>query len=341
LPPEKAMRRAWQQVIHQEDLPQVQEFWSANVYLNALSFETYYRIKDVDGRYRWNLVCAFPIKDEQNRLVQWFGTCTDIHEQKELELEKQKAREEAELANRTKDEFIAVVSHELRSPLNAIVGWTKLLKNRKFDPVIFSCGLETIERNTQSQVQLIEDLLDISRMVRGNLRLTMSSVNLATIVETTVNSQRFLAEAKQQELRVEIKSDSCRILGDINRLQQIVNNLISNAIKFTPSGGRVEICLEQVNGEEKQLTKNNYAQIRVTDTGQGIDPDFLPHIFERFSQAVNNTTRGKDGLGLGLAIVHHLVELHGGSVNAFSEGVGLGATFTVVLPILEDEKIRI
>jgi CheY-like chemotaxis protein len=248
------------------------------------------------------------------------------------------------LANRTKDEFIAIVSHELRSPLNAIVGWTKLLKIRKFDQTTASRALETIERNTQAQLQLIEDLLDISRMIRGNLRLTVSPVNLATLVETTVNSFHFAAQEKKQQLEINIDTSSCKVVGDINRLQQIVSNLLFNAIKFTPTAGRIEISLDTVSSQHKQsiskkqeLTNKTYAKIQVTDTGKGIKPDFLPYVFERFRQADNSTTRAKDGLGLGLAIVHHLVGLHGGNITAFSAGEGLGATFTVILPLLGDE----
>ncbi|MBF2062946.1 MAG: response regulator [Calothrix sp. C42_A2020_038] len=331
---EYAMEMGWLQFIHPDDVARVQAFWQSHFHTEP-RYEIQYRLKHVNGTYRWNLVRGYPILDEQGRITRWYGSCTDIHDQKELEAQRnqllkeaQAAREEAEMANRTKDEFLAIVSHELRSPLNAILGWTKLLRTREFDQANTTRALETIERNAKAQVQLIEDLLDISRMIRGNLCLTLQPVNLATIVETTVNSLHFAVEAKQIELQTKIGT-TCQVLGDINRLQQIVSNLLTNAIKFTPVGGRIEISLE---------ASSQNARIIVADTGKGISPELLPYIFERFRQAENTTTRAKDGLGLGLAIVRHLVEMHGGSVTASSLGEGQGATFTVVLP-LENARV--
>lgn len=255
----------------------------------------------------------------------------DISEQKQWQQERevllqneQAARAEAEGANRSKDEFLAVVSHELRSPLNAILGWARLLRTRKFDAATTERALETIERNTQNQVQLIEDLLDVSRMIRGNLQLVMAPVQLATVIETTINSLSPIAEAKQIQLSSKIERAEVQLLGDCNRLQQVITNLLTNAIKFTPDGGKVEICLQQ---------DGTQVQIQVIDTGKGINADFLPHVFERFRRVDSSTTRSKDGLGLGLAIASHLVELHGGTISAQSPGEGLGATFTIKLPI--------
>ncbi|WP_052672308.1 GAF domain-containing protein [Aliterella atlantica] len=256
----------------------------------------------------------------------------DISEQKHLKQERevllakeQAARAEAEAANRSKDEFLAVVSHELRSPLNAILGWAKLLRTRKFDRVTTERALETIERNAQTQVQLIEDLLDVSRMIRGNLQLTMAPVQLATLLENTIDSMSLMAQAKQIQLSSQIEYSQVQVWGDLSRLQQIITNLVTNAIKFTPERGQVEISLH---------TDGSYAQIQVKDTGKGIAPEFLPYVFERFRRADSSTNRAKDGLGLGLAIASHLVELHGGTIFADSPGVGLGAIFTVTLPIL-------
>ncbi|HAX80177.1 MAG TPA: hypothetical protein DCY88_31155 [Cyanobacteria bacterium UBA11372] len=280
----------------------------------------------------------------------------DISDRKQLENEREQllasekaAREEAEHANHTKDEFLAIVSHELRSPLNSILGWAKLLRTRTFDPAVVNRALETIERNAQTQCQLIEDLLDISRMIRGNLQLNIAPVNLHYVVETAINAVRPTAEYKQIHLESRLDCTFCQVSGDLNRLQQIVGNLLNNAIKFTPSGGRVEVELSVVIGNRSlvigdqnsqlpitnyQLPITNYAQITVTDTGKGISPDFLPYVFERFRRADNTTTRSKDGLGLGLAIVRHLVELHGGNVLAESPGEGKGATFTVRIPLI-------
>lgn len=293
-------------------------------------FEKEYICKD-GSRIPVLLGCAFlPSSSERG-----IAFVLDIRNQKQLKQERElllmrekAAREAAEIANRTKDEFLAIVSHELRSPLNAILGWAKLLRTRQLDSSTISRALETIERNTQTQVQLIEDLLDVSRMLQGQLRLTVAPVNLHSMIETTVNSVRFAAEAKQIHLIFTANSTKTQVLGDLNRLQQIVSNLLSNAIKFTPSNGQVSINLKQVGTE---------AQIQVIDTGKGISADFLPHVFERFRRVDSSTTRSEDGLGLGLAIVRHLVELHHGTVTAASRGEGLGATFTISLPLLQEE----
>lgn len=294
--------------------------------------------------------CAFlPGSQEQG-----VAFVLDISEQKQLQQEReslllreQAARAEAERANRTKDEFLAVVSHELRSPLNAILGWSRLLQTRRLDQATIERALNTIERNTVAQVQLIEDLLDVSRMLRGTLRITLAPVNLATIIETTLNSLRPLAEAKQLHLQFQRDPSVKRVLGDPHRLQQIISNLLSNAIKFTPEGGAIEICLSGVVGRVESPLEppiglaaplQPLAQITISDSGKGIAPDLLPHVFERFRRADSSTTRSQDGLGLGLAIVKHLVELHHGSVSAESSGEGQGATFTVQLPMLRNDN---
>ncbi|HEY9696264.1 MAG TPA: PAS domain S-box protein [Trichocoleus sp.] len=256
----------------------------------------------------------------------------DLSDRKQAEVEReqllrreQTAREQAEAANRIKDEFLAVLSHELRTPLNPILGWTKLLRTRQFDAAATDRALDTIERNAKLQAQLIEDLLDVSRILQGKVKLAACPVNLVTTIEAALETVRLSAEAKGIQIQTGLDSKSALVNGDANRLQQIVWNLLSNAIKFTPSGGRVEVRLEQTHG---------YAQIQVSDTGQGISPDFLPYVFEYFRQADSSTTRQFGGLGLGLAIVRHLVELHGGTVEAESPGHGMGATFTVQLPLM-------
>ncbi|MBD0361817.1 MAG: GAF domain-containing protein [Coleofasciculus sp. C3-bin4] len=250
------------------------------------------------------------------------------------------ARSAAEAANRIKDEFLAVLSHELRSPLNPILGWTKLLRSRKFDEKATDRALETIERNAKLQTQLIEDLLDVSRILRGKLVLNVCPVNLVTTIEAALETVRLAAQAKEIQIQTLLAPNVGLVSGDSNRLQQVVWNLLSNAVKFTPAGGRVEVRLEKV-GEGLQVegstTKvqpsTQYAQIQVSDTGKGITPEFLPHVFEYFRQENSTTTRQFGGLGLGLAIVRYLTELHGGSVLAESPGEGLGATFTVRLPL--------
>ncbi|MFB2835150.1 PAS domain-containing protein [Floridanema evergladense] len=236
----------------------------------------------------------------------------------------QNARNQAESANRIKDEFLAVLSHELRSPLNPILGWSKLLRSRKFDRETTDRALETIERNAKLQTELIEDLLDVSRILQGKLTLNICAVDLKTIVQAAIETVHLAAEAKSIQIKTLFQANISLISGDPNRLQQVIWNLLSNAIKFTPNGGKVEVELEQIGG---------FVLIRVSDTGKGINPDFIPYIFEYFRQENSSTTRKFGGLGLGLAIVRHLVELHGGIVQANSPGEGKGATFIVQLPV--------
>ena len=236
----------------------------------------------------------------------------------------QQARREAEEANRMKDEFLATLSHELRTPLNAILGWTQVLRSGKLDEATAVRALETIERNAKAQAQLISDLLDVSRIITGKLRLDLKPVELPRIIDATLDSIRPAADAKDIQLDVALAPLRSPVVGDSDRLQQVVWNLLSNAIKFTPRGGRVAVRLE---------TSQQNAVIRVTDTGVGIRPDFLPYVFDRFRQAESSMTRSHGGLGLGLSIVRHLVELHGGTVEVDSPGEGQGATFSVQLPI--------
>ena len=239
------------------------------------------------------------------------------------------ARNAAESANRIKDEFLAVLSHELRTPLNPILGWTKLMRTRKLDQLTSARALETIERNAKLQTQLIEDLLDVSRILQGKLNLNFYPINLVSVIEAAIETVRLSAQAKSIEIQTILESDVGQVLGDTNRLQQVIWNILSNAIKFTPTGGQVKIKLEQVGLQVK---------ICITDTGKGIVPEFLAYVFDYFRQADSATTRKFGGLGLGLAIVRHLVELHGGTVQAESLGEGQGATFTVILPCLQDES---
>ncbi|MBD2210119.1 response regulator [Nostoc linckia FACHB-104] len=239
---------------------------------------------------------------------------------------RQRSQEAAEAANRIKDEFLAIVSHELRSPLNPILGWAKLLKKRNLNEITTLRAVETIERNAELQAQLIDDLLDISRILRGKLGLNLETVNLATTIEAALETVRLAAEAKSMQIHLNLDYKVAQVKGDSSRLQQVVWNLLSNAIKFTPSGGEIEVKLQQIDSQ---------VEIQVSDTGKGISPDFLPHVFEYFRQADSTITRRSGGLGLGLAIVRQLVELHGGRVWAESLGEDKGATFTVSLPALQ------
>lgn len=236
----------------------------------------------------------------------------------------QMARAEAESANRMKDEFLATVSHELRTPLNAIIGWSHLLRTGKLDEVTTVRAMETIERNAKAQAQLIEDILDVSRVITGKLHLHTEPVDIATVINAAIDSVQLAVDAKDLQLEITLDPSARHTFGDASRLQQVVWNLLSNAIKFTPTGGRIEVKVER-SGRQLRL--------RICDTGCGIGTEFLPFIFDRFRQADGTTTRSHGGLGLGLAIVRHLVELHGGSITADSAGIDQGSTFTITLPL--------
>ena len=242
-------------------------------------------------------------------------------------LEREKAaREEAQAANRAKDEFLATLSHELRTPLNAILGWVRLMGSGNLDNQTMQRALEIIERNTRLQAQLIEDLLDVSRIISGKLRLDLRPAALSSVVEAAIESVRPTADAKRISMELHATAASDSVLIDHGRMQQVVWNLLSNALKFTPEGGRVTISL---------AAADSTLSLRVTDTGAGINPQFLPYVFDRFRQEDAATTRAHGGLGLGLSIVRHLVELHGGQVTAESDGEGHGATFGVSLPLAQ------
>jgi signal transduction histidine kinase/ActR/RegA family two-component response regulator len=294
------------------------------------------RMIRADGSYYDILVSAAPLlKDGQ--IVGAVANFIDISDRKRAEIEReqlllreQAAREQAQAANRVKDEFLAVLSHELRSPLNPILGWTQLLRAGKLDAQVSQRALQIIERNVKLQAQLIDDLLDVSRILRGKMALNICPVNLITIIESALEIVRLAAEAKGIQIQTIANFDNKQVCGDAARLQQILWNLLSNAIKFTPDGGSVEIRLDQIG---------NYAQIQVKDTGIGISPDFLPYVFDYFRQEDSKITRKFGGLGLGLAIVRKITELHGGTVDVDSLGEGQGATFTVKLPLMTGEVV--
>ncbi|MBW4557595.1 MAG: response regulator [Trichormus sp. ATA11-4-KO1] len=334
---EQSLGSGWLAALHPEDVPRAFAAWS-NAVKSGTEYEIEYRFKRaVDGSYRWQLARGLPLKDEQNRVVKWFGTCTDIHEQKQilqeraqlLELETA-ARAKAETANRIKDQFLAVLSHELRTPLNAILGWSKLLQSRQFDQDKTTQALATIERNATLQVQLIEDLLDISKILQGKLALKTTSINLESVVLPALETMRLAAEAKSMQIIPIFEPHVGQVMGDSARLQQVVWNLLSNAVKFTPNRGKIEVRVKQADG---------YAQIVVSDTGKGISAEFLPYVFDYFRQADSSSTRTFGGLGLGLAIVRNIVEMHGGTVKAESAGEDQGATFTVQLPLSQNESL--
>jgi PAS domain S-box-containing protein len=343
-------------------LPELEQYWFQIYGHVALTGEPIRFENCSNVMNRWFEVSAFRVGRPENRKVAILFK--DITERKQFEQEReylltqeQTARAEAERANRIKDEFLAVLSHELRSPLNPILGWTKLMQTRKFDATKTAEALATIERNAKLQTQMIDELLDVAKILRGKLSMETAPVDLVFVIESAIDTVRTAAVARSILLHPVLPQIG-QVLGDAARLQQIIWNLLSNAIKFTPEGGLVNIELSLVTDQaalveaQSQVTNGNeqmingkekiahYAQITVSDTGKGIDPDFLPYIFESFRQEDASTTRKYGGLGLGLAIVRQLVEAHGGIITADSLGEGLGATFTVQLPLLNTEPAQ-
>lgn len=289
-----------------------------------------------NGRVIWVRHHVRALQDQKGQVIYYEGAIEDISDRKQIEAERaellkkeQKARAEAEKANRLKDEFLATLSHELRTPLNAIVGWSALLRKQKLTPEKTVRAVEIIERNAQFQAQLIEDLLDVSRIIRGKLQLNTHIVNLQQIILSALDTVKPAAEAKHIQLQSSLEPSNNLLRGDSDRLQQIIWNLLSNAIKFTSMGGSVTVSLQWWNG---------FAQIQVQDNGKGIPAEVVPYVFERFRQAESSSTRSEGGLGLGLAIVRNLVELHGGTVWCESPGLGKGSTFIVQLPVIQENE---
>ncbi|OKH34314.1 hypothetical protein FACHB389_16300 [Nostoc calcicola FACHB-389] len=321
--------------LHPDDKERLEQVvqWTLNPKSNGKYDAEYRTIGIQDGVERWIAARGQAYFDAVNNPQRFVGTVLNITQQKHIEAEReqlltreQAAREAADRANRIKDEFLAVLSHELRSPLNPILGWTHLLQNGKLSEARRAEALKIIERNANLQTQLIEDLLDISRIMQGKLSLTAAPVSLSFVISAALETVRLAAEAKNIAIALDLDSEIAPISGDATRLQQVMWNLLTNAVKFTPNSGQVTVELRQLNG---------LAQIRVIDTGKGINPQFLPHVFEYFRQEDGSTTRKFGGLGLGLAIVRQIVEMHGGTVTAESQGENQGATFIIQLPLIQ------
>ncbi len=276
------------------------------------------------------------LRDDRGKLVSVLSLVLDVTARQSAEEERaaslvreRDARRHAEEADRLKDEFLATLSHELRTPLTSILGWASMIRNGEVEGANVARAIETIERNARSQARLIDDLLDVSRIITGNLRLDLHPLNLAPIVDAALDALRPTADVKGIRLQIRFVPEECLVKGDPNRLRQVIWNLLSNAIKFTPRGGSVNIDLICV-----ELT----ARLTVSDTGEGISPEFLPYVFDRFRQAEGSISRKQGGLGLGLAVVRHLVELHGGTIQAQSDGLGHGSVFTVDLPLAQERR---
>ncbi len=319
----------WLTIVHPEDRDRAAAEASA-IFTSGVPGRSEFRWMHKHGGVVW-VEAHSNVVVESGRPVGMRGVTLDISVRKRLELERaellareQSARADAVAANRLKDDFLATLSHELRTPLNAILGYARMLRTGVIDPARQVRALEIVERNATSLTQMVEDVLDVSRVMSGKIRLNLDTVDLSRIVEDSIATVRPAADAKGVGIRTVLTPEAGPISGDADRLQQVVWNLLSNAVRFTPRDGHVEVRLERKGGE---------ALITVSDTGAGIEPGFLPHVFERFRQADSRPSREYGGLGLGLAIARDLVELHGGSIHVASAGPGHGATFTVALPI--------
>ncbi|MBW4467025.1 MAG: response regulator [Pegethrix bostrychoides GSE-TBD4-15B] len=317
-------------LIHPDDRQRVNDA-AMKALQERVEYNVEYRAIWADGSIHWIAAKGRGSYDEQGNPIRMMGTVQNISDRVQIERdrerilqEEQAAREAAESANRVKDEFLAVVSHELRAPLNPILGWSQLLQQGKLDAARTKSALMIIVRNAQLQAQLIDDLLDIARILRGKLSLNEAAVDLGAVISSALETLRLAAEAKALHIEVNLPTQVKTVMGDAGRLQQVVWNLLSNAVKFTPQGGRITVASTQAA---------SYAQIQVSDTGKGIHPDFLPYVFEHFRQEDGATTRKFGGLGLGLAIARQIVEMHGGQISVESRGEGQGATFTVQLPL--------
>jgi PAS domain S-box-containing protein len=325
-----------------DDRKQVQQAIAQSIKTGS-DYNIEYRVKWLDGSIHWIAALGRAFQGKHHQHTRLLGVALDVTERKQSEEALKRQAQALEEANRLKDDFLAIVSHELRTPLNSILGWASLLRSRKFEQAKVEQALETIERNAKAQTQLIEDLLDISRLMRGKLRLNRRPIDLNSMLENSLNAMRPTAEAKQIQL-IKYMTTLAPVMvdGDLERLQQVMWNLLTNAIKFTPTGGRVEVELDMVSSTPRNgSTPDSMARITVRDTGKGIPVDFLPYVFERFRQADSSITREQGGLGLGLAIVRQLVELHGGNVSVTSPGEGKGSTFIIQLPLLltEDQSL--
>ena len=285
------------------------------------------RLACKDGTYRWVAWSYFPVPADGLA----FGVGRDITDLRRMHEMLRVRAEELENANRVKDEFLATMSHELRTPLTSILGWSRLLDSNKLAEKDKERAIQIIQRNAEAQSKLIEDLLDVSRIITGKLKIEFQPVSFAGVTESAVNSLRPALDTKHLQLETSIDPAAGPISGDPARLQQIVTNLLSNAIKFTPNGGKILLCLQR---------NDSHVRLDITDTGVGIAPEHLPHIFERFRQVDSSNVRSHGGLGLGLAIVDHLVRQQGGAVSATSEGTGKGATFTVEFPLTSSEVLN-
>lgn len=329
------LRSEWLTAVHPDDRSRIEQRWRASLASGAPLSEEFRLQSAEQGEYRWFKGEVTATRDNRGCVYRWVGSCTDIHDQHCFNEERdallaseRAARSEAERANQSKDQFVAVLSHELRAPLHAIAGWVQIIKRGKLDAAGLQRAVDVIEKNTRLQAQLISDLLDINRIASGKIKLSMQRMEIDGVVEGVVATHRIVAEEKGVTIVAE-QCGECIVQGDSNRLQQVIGNLVSNAIKFTPRGGTINV---------RSYREQDRVVVSVADTGEGIEAEFMGRIFERYAQADPSSIRNHGGLGLGLSIVKHLVELHGGEVRVSSAGKGKGSEFQISLPLVADQQ---
>jgi PAS domain S-box-containing protein len=321
----------WTKFIHPDDVKETARLWRHSLN-SGEAFEAQHRFRRADGVYRWHLSRACAMHDAAGNITMWISSNTDIDDQKSTERALTHLYKEAESLNRAKDEFLATLSHELRTPMTSILGWTALLAAGTLEESTRKEGIATIHRSAQAQAQLIDDVLDVSRMITGKLRLTVEPVAMESVLRAALTAFVPAAEAKELRIRMDFQPGLPSLGGDPARLHQVFWNLLSNAVKFTPAGGRIDVRL---------FSRDSNLVVEVQDSGAGIRPEFLPYAFDRFAQQEGGTMRHHGGMGIGLSIAKQLVELHGGTISVASEGKSLGATFTVTIPVQVSTPIEV
>lgn len=317
--------QGWNDLFHPDDLERANAAW-AEALSTGNPYDIEFRLRRASDReYRWFLGRALPYRNPAGEITNWFGTCTDIHEQKLAEEALRGSRDEMRNESRRKDEFLGMISHELRTPLNAVFGWTRLMQENLLTEEERVDAVNSIMRNAEAQARLIEDVIDITRIVNQKLSLDRAVLDLVAIVRNALEAVHPSADVKGIEVETELASENLLVDADAMRLQQVVLNLLTNAVKFTSAGGKIRV---------RAARQRAHAVIEVADTGKGISPELLPYIFERFRQGDSSSTRQHGGLGLGLTIAHQLVAMHGGKIEVESAGEGKGSRFSVLLPIV-------
>lgn len=328
---DQAAEDGWMSCIHPDDLDHIRRRWHRSCSAGE-RFDMEFRLRRSDGIYRWFLARSLPMRDEQGRIMRWFGTCTDIDDQKQVELELKRAKESAEAANAAKDRFLAVLSHELRTPLTPVLSTVDFLESQPGLPADLKSSIDMIRRNVELEARLIDDLLDLTRISRGKLQLHFQTVDVHACLYSAIDICRQEVQSKNLSLEIELRADHHKVHADCARLQQVFWNLIKNAVKFTPAGGTIGI-------HTRNPAASDELHVHIRDTGIGIESEFLGRVFDAFEQGEDSVSRRFGGLGLGLAISRALVRAHHGTLTADSPGRNRGTTFTVCVPTMKDARM--